>query len=148
MSLWINDGQTRFLRQLLLLSDEEEELRREALSLESADARMGEGMVNAALLQWLGFESTAQTPLSCWIIYTEMFRRVYHQFLPWLTVWIYLGQDVFRALSDRWCLGKRYPCQQSPRDKSQYVWQERWFHNSLNRTWNVTERDISTANDS
>lgn len=36
-----------------MLSDEEEEFRREALSLESVDAYTGEGMVNAALLQWL-----------------------------------------------------------------------------------------------
>lgn len=34
-----------------MLSDEEEEFRREALSLESAHT--GEGMVNTALLQWL-----------------------------------------------------------------------------------------------
>lgn len=31
-----------------MLSDDEEELRREALSLESADADTGEGMVNAS----------------------------------------------------------------------------------------------------
>lgn len=36
-----------------MLSDEEEELRSAAQSLESADADTGEGMMNAALLQWL-----------------------------------------------------------------------------------------------
>lgn len=71
-----------------MLNDEKEEFRREALSLESAHAHTREGMdgerkhCRSGCEGKVGFESTAQTPLSCWIIYTEMFRRVYHQFLP------------------------------------------------------------------